>query len=107
MKKKILLSCTVVAIVALAAFNLNFNVNTDSRLSIINLDNIEALAQNENDQGVSKIVITQTGSSYACIDGVGYKVVSYNRACEGEGDFECTPGNYSVYTPSSQGCGGA
>ncbi|WP_188748689.1 hypothetical protein [Parapedobacter defluvii] len=67
----------------------------------------EALAQNENDQGVSKIVITQTGSSYACIDGVGYKVVSYNRACEGEGDFECTPGNYSVYTPSSQGCGGA
>jgi hypothetical protein len=46
MKKKIFGSLIVIAIAAVAAFNVSFNSQSDS-LSAMTLANIEALAQNE------------------------------------------------------------
>ena len=47
MKKKILGGLIVVAVAAVAAFNINFNVGADKELSAISLANVEALAQGE------------------------------------------------------------
>ncbi|SEK19817.1 NVEALA domain-containing protein [Parapedobacter koreensis] len=47
MKKKILGGFAVAVIAAVAAFNVNFNVNEGNELSTISLANVEALAQSE------------------------------------------------------------
>jgi len=47
MKKKIFGGALLLAIAATAAFNLNFNMNENNKLSSLALANIEALAQNE------------------------------------------------------------
>ena len=47
MKKKILGGFAVVVIAAVAAFNINIDMSTDSNLSTVNLANVEALAQDE------------------------------------------------------------
>lgn len=49
MKKKIFRGVIVAFVVALSAFNLNFNANGNDKLSTINLATIEALAQEEDD----------------------------------------------------------
>lgn len=59
MKRKVIGSLAVIAIVALAAFNINFN-NQDVQLSSISLANVEAFAQGE--------VIIGTLSAQVCFN---------------------------------------
>ncbi len=47
MKKKILVGIAVLAIAAIAAFNVNLNMDQKNELSLLALVNVEALAQNE------------------------------------------------------------
>jgi hypothetical protein len=48
MKKKIFASLIVIAIAAVAAFNVNLSLNQENDMSVLALANIEALAQNES-----------------------------------------------------------
>ncbi|MGF7469297.1 NVEALA domain-containing protein [Alcaligenes nematophilus] len=77
MKKKILGALAVVAIAAVAAFNMNINNNDE--LSAISLANVEALAMNESGGstgcanncsgaycGSYSLTNGQTGSLYYC-----------------------------------------
>ena len=47
MKKKIILGFAVLAIAAVAAFNVNLNTNQKSDMSLLALANVEALADGE------------------------------------------------------------
>ncbi|MBE8722327.1 NVEALA domain-containing protein [Sphingobacterium pedocola] len=53
MKKKILGSIAVIAIAAVAAFNVHVNMNEDNVMSALSLANVEALADGEADMGVT------------------------------------------------------
>lgn len=54
MKKKILGGFTIAFIAAVAAFNINFNMNENNELSAISLANVEALADGEGGDGGQK-----------------------------------------------------
>jgi Tfp pilus assembly protein FimT len=62
MKKKILGDIAILAIAAVAAFNVNMNTQ-DSNLSTLALANIEALAQNESGTSVDYCYLSQSFSS--------------------------------------------
>ena len=47
MKKKIFGGLFILAIVAVAAFNINLNMDSNEELSLLNLANVEALADTE------------------------------------------------------------
>jgi hypothetical protein len=49
MKKVVLVSIAIVAIVVTAAFNVNFNTKNKNNLSLIQLANVEILAHGEDD----------------------------------------------------------
>lgn len=51
MKKQLLGSLAVVAIAAVTAFNINLNFGADSKLSTVNMSNVEALASGETGTG--------------------------------------------------------
>lgn len=82
MKKKILLSFTVVAIAALAAFNININAHAEKGLSAISLANVEALADGEGPEKTK-------GTVYQCTiyeDGV---IVGTGNTCAGSNTNTC------------------
>ncbi|WP_313381507.1 NVEALA domain-containing protein [Proteiniphilum saccharofermentans] len=58
MKKKIFVGIAVLAMAAIAAFNVN--LNTNSEVSLLTLANVEALAQCENKVEVNGQIITTT-----------------------------------------------
>lgn len=72
MKKKILGGIAVMAIAAIATFNININIDASDALSSISLSNVEALAQ------------TESGGGYAYVNCDGH-----NIQCTGTGDYKC------------------
>lgn len=63
MKKKIFGSIAVIAIAAVAAFNVNFNTVQDNNLSGVSLANVEALASSESSgRTCYNSITTMTGS---------------------------------------------
>jgi hypothetical protein len=56
MKKKILGGIAILAIAALAAFNVNLNLAQESNMSPLALANVEALAQSEGGGGTTYYV---------------------------------------------------
>ncbi|GAB6008834.1 NVEALA domain-containing protein [Dysgonomonas reticulitermitis] len=100
MKKKIFGSLLVLAIAAVAAFNVNLNTQ-DSNLSTLALANVEALAQ-ESGGGVTWNCSTYTsetynqeGYDYDC----GYYIVSKweTRSCNNGIITWCYPGYITTY----------
>lgn len=87
MKKKILGVIAVLTIAAVAAFNMNLNL--DSNKHSLSLINLEALAQNNSD-GEKKdgFSIVECGSS-TVIDPSGFVIVINSRHCDGDGTKEC------------------
>jgi len=94
MKKTIIGSIAIVAIAAVAAFNVQLNT-TDNKLSNISLANVEALAKtdtpNENqDKGVATVTITLLGrESSGCVEGVIFTCDAYFIDCIGTGKMQC------------------
>jgi hypothetical protein len=64
MKKQLLGSLAVVAIAAVAAFNINLNFGADSKLSTVTMSNVEALASGETGTGKTcyKTITSKEGS---------------------------------------------
>ena len=60
MKKKIFGGVLLLAIAAVAAFNVNFNMNENNKLSSLALANIEALASGEQNTGCYKVEVSST-----------------------------------------------
>lgn len=87
MKKKIVGGIAVLAIAAVAAFNVNLNAQ-EERLSNISLANLEALAQNEN--GEDRLYETKRTDIIEIWDDQSqtYKKVTVT-ICEGKGSLEC------------------
>ncbi len=83
MKKKILGGFVVAVIVAIAAFNINFNMNADNNLSAISLANVEALA---NDESGGK---EYRWHGQKCNDGTPYECCTEN----GNGNSCSSPGS--------------
>jgi len=104
MKKKISGSIAAIVIAGVATFNVNFNTNTTNGLSAINLNNVEALAQ-ENTSGSESILISEIGSGTACIANEVNNTVTYSAKCFGSGSIACTGGTFTVYTPTGGRCG--
>lgn len=72
MKKKIIGGTIVAFVVALAAFNLNFNANEENGQATISLANVEALAQDENGGGDYR------WHGNTCNDGTPYECCTTN-----------------------------
>ena len=73
--KKVILSISALAIVALAAFNLNLTYNRESKVNVV-LSGFMSLAENENGGGGCDYILYQITwgdcnqqFSYSCIDG--------------------------------------
>lgn len=76
MKKKIVGGIAIIVIVAIAAFNVNFD-NSENGISNISLANMEALA---NDEGVHSN--ERIWERYYRSDGSGYNCTKYgNETC--------------------------
>jgi len=73
MIKKIILCCLAFVIIALAAWNVSVGSQTEGMMSDVMLANVEALAQNEGDEGNEKICYfpgsTDYADYYACQSG--------------------------------------
>lgn len=104
MKKKILGSIAAIVIAGVATFNINFNTNTTNGLSAINLNNVEALAQ-ENTSGYESMLISEISSGTTCIANKVNKTVTYSATCFGSGSIACTGGTFTVNTPTGGTCG--
>ncbi|GAB6008829.1 NVEALA domain-containing protein [Dysgonomonas reticulitermitis] len=64
MKKKIFGSLIVIAIAAVAAFNVNMNLAQESNMSALALANIEALATPETGAGITTQIDCQNNGGY-------------------------------------------
>ncbi len=97
MKKKILVGIAVLAIAAIAAFNVN--LNTKSEVSLLTLANIEALAQDES--GGSPCRTLSSGSTVVgWLSGCSVPRPScrqYSYYCLGSDGKSCRPGSSFVY----------
>lgn len=89
MKKKILIGILGVSITIITAFNLNLSINsTDYDHSTLSIDNLEALAQNnngENKDGYSTIDCVDM----TITDPDGRITTSEMAICQGTGTKEC------------------
>jgi hypothetical protein len=102
MKKTYLVSIAILAIVAVAAFNVNLNSQSD-KLSAMTLANLEALAQGESDGGLtwkclSIVIDTYEQSSYSYECGRYYlsaKSITYD--CNNGIWSFCYPGYVTTY----------
>lgn len=93
MKKKIIGGIAVLAIAAVAAFNVNMNTQ-ETNLSLLSLANVEALAgENDGSKKVSKITDTSTDVEVWNHNGNGKWItcLKKTRACSGTGSQDCTP----------------
>lgn len=87
-----------IAIAAVAAVNVNFNNEAEDALSALNLENVEALAQSENQQGAESIIITDMGSTTECVNGNLYSINTFFLTCLGKGRLQCQSGSYQEAT---------
>lgn len=67
MKKKIFGSIAVLAIVAMATFNIDLNFNQQSDMSLLALTNVEALAQSESGGTVYCQKVCYKVSGFYCL----------------------------------------
>ncbi|MCY4778300.1 NVEALA domain-containing protein [Sphingobacterium sp. UT-1RO-CII-1] len=81
MKKKILGAVAVVAIAAVATFNMNINNNDE--LSAISLANVEALAMNETEPEKTK------GTVIPCHTYENGRIVGMGNTCGGSNSDSC------------------
>lgn len=66
MKKKILGSLAVIAVAAVATFNVHVNMNEDNGMNALSLANVEALAQGESGVTIPCVVEVDATCSYTC-----------------------------------------
>ena len=68
MKKKIFGGIAILAIAAIAAFNVNLNMNQKNKLSLLALVNVEALAEGEASSKKYKCysILDGSGQSVSC-----------------------------------------
>jgi hypothetical protein len=103
MKKKIIGGLLVLAIAAVAAFNMNLNLAQESNMSPLALANVEALAQNENSGGNGSHwnCTTYTSDSYTeyfyCDGKYTKRVTVDTRNCNSGMLSWCYPGYISTY----------
>jgi uncharacterized protein YxeA len=89
MRKKIFIGIVFLAIAAIAAFNVNLNTNTNSEQSLLSLANVEALAQENNQNQPSYDKWTQM--SFPCLNSSGNPTGRTYYACFKPGYLEnCT-----------------
>jgi len=91
MKKKIFGVIAVLAIVAVAAFNVNMGVNSQkTNLSDWSLANVEALAQLTLE--LQQININKASAFYfPCLDSRGNTTGKQKRSCSYPGSSSCVP----------------
>lgn len=96
--KKTIIVTFIAVITVIAGYNI-YTSQTSENLSSLMLANIEALANDgEDDKGVQSIIIEDLGNDTECINNVRYSIVSYRVNCIGKGSLPCTGGVYSKYT---------
>lgn len=93
MKKKIIGGIAVLAVTAVAVWNVNLSSNEKSNLSSISLANVEALAQVVPESQLPK-KNKYSSTDLACFDSKGNPTGKRSRSC-------FTPGNSDSCTPQS------
>jgi len=85
MKKKILGGIAVLAIVAVAAFNVILNTNQKSDMSLLALANVEALAGNESGGGISVTSCLGIWGTCTLPNGTIHKLLRYRSIFKDKG----------------------
>lgn len=98
---------TLMAIVAVATFNVNYNWSEHNSISLISLTNLEALAQNEEESGAKSILITDHGTTSGCHGNTPVSISSFSVSCIGDGNLRCVAGYFEEITYLSGYCGSA
>ena len=99
MKKKLMGIVTIIAIAAVAGYNV-YASRSNVKLSDLALANVEALAFREDDsKGVGTILTHDLGKGTKCENGILYSVYKYSIDCFGEGTLPCQSGTYESFSP--------
>jgi hypothetical protein len=105
--KKIISGIVVLAIAAVAAFNVNLSLNQKKNdISALSLANVEALAgENGGDCTYNQVTLVQGTSTTKCVNGYIHKYTPYLSDCKGQGKGTmCCPGVFVTEEKTSTRC---
>ena len=98
MKKNYLKIALVSAFAMAAGYNV-YSSQEEVKLSEMALENIEALARDENEnKGAASGTVTDLGSDLKCEGGTLYSISIYRVECYGSGSLQCQSGMYGSST---------